>query len=168
MCVLGVWREREDTMGRRDENTSKKKDLWGRFSGRMSTSSRTGFLPQGNTPPHPPPIHTPYPCPHHAPTHPIYPLHTTCTHYTPPPTHTLSFRFFLSQPGGPQTGLAHVPFLPSLTEEDKGPAALFPHTLLPRSPSRPSASPALPLVRVWALLPCFLRTFFKAVCTLTT
>lgn len=62
----------------------KKEDLWGQFSGRMTTSPRTGLLPQQNTHTYTP--HT---------THPICLTHTVHTH-------TLSSSLFLSQLEGPQ------------------------------------------------------------------
>lgn len=125
----------------------KKEDLWGQFSGRMSTSPRTGFLPQQNTHTH---IHT-TPTTHHTP-------HMPHTQYTHIPSPSASFSHSwkdLRDRAGP-CARAWL-----LQKKFKLHAALFPQTLLSLLPSTPLAGPVLPLVNVWVLLPCFLLTSFK-------
>lgn len=80
----------------------KKENLWGQFSGRMSTSPRTGFLPQQNTHIH---IHT-TPTTHRTPRMP----HTHSTH-----TYPLLQPLSLTAGRTSETGRDHVP-LSWLTE----------------------------------------------------
>lgn len=82
---------------------SKKEDLWGRFSGRMFPSPRTGFTPQQNT--------------HTHTYHPI-PTHTTTLTRTHTHTHPLPQPLSLTAGRTSETRLAHVALLSSHMEED--------------------------------------------------
>lgn len=125
----------------------KKEDLWGQFSGRMSTSPRTGLLPQQNTHTY---IHS-TPTTHHTPHMP----HTHSTH-----TYPLLQPLSLTAGRTSETGLDRVP-LSGLTEEVQAPRSPLSTNLATSAPlyalgrSRPSPCECV------SLLPCFLLTSFK-------
>lgn len=138
---------------------SKKEDLWGRFSGRTSTSPRTGFLSQQNT--NPPCTHT-----HHIPLHPRqhpdthhtpHTPHTQYTHTTHTPhTHTLLLQpLSLTAGRTSETSPPCVSLVPSLTKKDQAPCSSLSTNPAASGPlqtlSQPHASP----VNAWILFPCF-------------